>query len=126
MRKVRRNLLTRDIQGLESVLVVGLFLHRASQDLQDLDHDVHVLDLGQIAEDHRLIREERGRQTRQGGVLVAARLDTSLQRESAFYDVLVHAGIIVPGRRRSSATAGQAVGKLYFATHFGYLESVTR
>ena len=57
--------------------------------LEDLDHHVHVLDLGEIAQHDGLVREERGGQAGKRGVLVPARLDPALQGKPAFYDVLV-------------------------------------
>ena len=88
LREVRGDLFPRDVQGLETVLVVADLLHGAAQHLEDLDHHVHVFDLGEVSQSHGLVCEERGGKAGERGVLVPARPDAALQRKTAFDGVL--------------------------------------
>jgi Fe-S cluster biogenesis protein NfuA len=95
---------------------------------------VHVFDLREIGKDDGLVREKRGGQAGQGGILVPARLDPPFQREAALYCILVHGLIIVSGDGRSSEPipgAGRGhpapqprAGSLYFASLFHYVDVV--
>jgi len=75
---MRGDLLALDVEGLETELVVTDLLHGAAEDLEDLDHDIHVLDLRQVPEDDGLVGQESCGNAGQRRVLVSARLDPPL------------------------------------------------
>ena len=75
---------------------------------QDIEHDLDILDLGDVAEDDGLGREEGRGDAGQGRVLVAADLDPALDREAAFDDVLVHAATLREKGGIVNSVAGKA------------------
>ena len=94
--EVRGNLFPGNVQCVQPVFVVPDLLNAAPQRPEDLDHHVHILDLGKIPQHDGLVGEERCCQAGKGGVLVPARLDPALQGKPAFDDIVVrgHAAII--------------------------------
>ena len=106
-REMRRDLLAQDVQGVDPVLVVPDLLHRAAQHLEDLDHHVHVLDVGEIAQHHGLVGQERRGKAGERGVLVPARGDPALEGKTAFDDVLVRGHWSIAGAVSLSATRSQ-------------------
>jgi hypothetical protein len=81
----------RDAAGAKGdrVRVVPLDVH--AEPLDQAQHGAHVGDVGQIAQAYRLVGEERRRDQREGGVLVAARTHRPHERRLALDDELSHA-----------------------------------
>jgi hypothetical protein len=67
-------------------------VHRdvAAQRAEDLEDLLHVGDLGDAAQAHRLARQQRGAQDREDGVLVRRRDEPAAQRRAAVDDEVGH------------------------------------
>jgi hypothetical protein len=97
LREVRGDFLPSDVKTLQPVLVVLELLYATPESFEDLDHHMHIFDLREVPQYDWLVSEKRSCQARKCRVLVPARLDAALQRETAFYDILIgggHASII--------------------------------
>ncbi len=65
-------------------------LHRRAGRGDQLQHGVHVQDLGDVAQHHRLVGQQRGGHDGQRGVLVPGRADGAAQRLPALDDEALH------------------------------------
>jgi hypothetical protein len=68
-------------------------LHGCAQPLEDLQHHPHVLNVGQVAQRHRIVSQQARRQDRQRRILVSARPDRPFQPAATLdYESFSHRG----------------------------------
>src|SRR5215218_4214443 len=88
--------------GVDPDLVGAGPLHRGPGRGDQLQHGLHVQDLGDVVQHHRLVGQQRGGHDGQGGVLVPGRADGAAQRLPALDDKALH---YAPSSRPFGGTA---------------------
>ena len=85
-----RDLMGLDIGNMDPVCILIDTLDLPTQVGQDVEHDVDVLNIRNTSEYHRLIGEEGGGDTRQGGVLIPACANFALYGETTINYIDAH------------------------------------
>jgi hypothetical protein len=86
--------------------VVAAALDARAEQLEQLEHRVHVADARHVAHDDHVLGEGAGSEDGQRAVLVAGRHDGAGQRHAAVDDELLHGGRACERRKGPGETLG--------------------